>query len=63
MLDQVLPLEVKLNLAAFILIDNDDVVDGKYWALSKSGLFTVKSAYDGQFELTENRDGGLWKRI
>ena len=47
MLDQVLPLEVKLNLAAFILIDNDDVVDGKYWALSKSGLFTVKSAYEG----------------
>ena len=62
-LDHVLALEVKLNLATFILIDNDDVVDGMYQALSRSGTFTIKYAYESQLELMENGDAGLWKRI
>ena len=62
-LGHVLPSEVKLNLVAFILIDNDDDVDGMYWAYSKSGTYTIKSAYESQFELLENGDVGLWKMI
>ena len=62
-LDHGLLVEVTLNLFAFILIEKDDVVDGMYWAFSKSGTFTVKSTYESQFQLMENSDIGLWKKI
>ena len=62
-LDHMLPVEVKLYLSAFILIEKDDVVDGMYWAFSKSRIFTVKFTYESQFQLMENNDTGLWKKI
>ena len=62
-LDHVLPVEVKLNLSAFILIEKDDAIDGMYWAFLKSRIFTVKFAYESQFQLMEHSDIGLWKKI
>ncbi|XVE84379.1 hypothetical protein DITRI_Ditri17bG0007700 [Diplodiscus trichospermus] len=37
--------------------------DGMYWAASKSGLFTVSSAYEIVCEFKEPESNGIWKQI
>lgn len=46
MLRGLLPSNIENKLAAFILREDEESVDGMYWGPSRSGQFSVKTAYE-----------------
>ncbi|XVF52676.1 hypothetical protein PTKIN_Ptkin05aG0037300 [Pterospermum kingtungense] len=63
LLDGLLPNAVLDKLAAVVLRDDVDCVDGYCWNKSKSGLFTIKSAYQVTTGEVLIGDNTVWKKL
>ncbi|XVF75341.1 hypothetical protein PTKIN_Ptkin13bG0180300 [Pterospermum kingtungense] len=60
-LDDLLPNDIKDKLAAVILRDDVENVDGYYWNKSTNGMFSIKSAYQLVEGVIEYVESNCWK--